>query len=260
MAAIRPARAGESDTTARTIEHVVASIRNAAERREPFLHITFNDAFPADIYAEMIAAMPQRGLYRRMSGRAKNADVRTKIDLFPEWVRQLPDDARPVWRVVGQALTSAPVRAAVMQRLAPALERRFGAADVGMYPVPILTRDVPGYQIGIHPDTRWKAITVQIYLPRDRSIEHVGTVFHTKRPDGTYEVAARMPFRPNSGYAFAVGDDTYHSVDKVGPEVRTRDSIILTYFADRTLAEIAQNRWKRFANYVRAGARALARP
>jgi len=41
--------------------------------------------------------------------------------------------------------------------------------------------------------------------------------------------------------------------------VRTRDSIILTYFADRTLAEIAQNRWKRFANYVRAGARALAR-
>ena len=71
--------------------------------------------------------------------------------------------------------------------------------------------------------------------------------------------AVRLPFWPNSGYAFAVGDDTYHSVDTVGPEVRTRDSIILTYFVDRTLVQVAHNRWKRFGNYLLAEARAVAR-
>ena len=41
-----------------------------------------------------------------------------------------------------------------------------------------------------------------------------------------------MPFSPNTGYAFAVGSDTWHSADPVGPEVKTRDSILHTYFVD----------------------------
>ncbi len=41
-----------------------------------------------------------------------------------------------------------------------------------------------------------------------------------------------MTFAPNTGYAFAVGTDTWHSADAVGPEVKTRDSILLTYFVD----------------------------
>jgi hypothetical protein len=52
-----------------------------------------------------------------------------------------------------------------------------------MYPIPILTRDVPGYRIGIHPDTHWKGMTIQLYLPRDNSIQHVGTIFHKRTGD-----------------------------------------------------------------------------
>jgi hypothetical protein len=248
-----------SDEVERTIDHMTSAIERARESREPFAHIRFDDLFPAGLYARMLDTMPRREHYRGMSGRA-TTDVRTKMDLFPEWIRLLPPESRAIWQVVGKALVSAPVRDAFMRRVAPGLARRFGEgyATVGMYPVPILTRDVAGYSIGVHPDTRWKGITVQIYLPRDRSIEHVGTVFHEKAGDG-YRASVRMPFWPNSGYAFAVGEDTYHSVDPIGPEVRTRDSIILTYFVDRTPLEIAQNRWKRFGNYLLAGARGAAR-
>jgi hypothetical protein len=168
---------------------------------------------------------------------------------------------KPVWHVVGQALCSSEVREAFRRRLAPGLEKRFGDSHRtrGMYPVPILTRDVPGYRIGIHPDTRHKAMTIQIYLPRDRSIEHVGTVFHRRHDDKSYERALQMPFAPNTGYAFAVGKDTYHSVDVVGPEVRTRDSILLTYFVDETWVEVVHNRGKRFGNLVLNEVRSLAR-
>lgn len=246
----------------RTIAHVVSAIESAAASDTPFHHLQIRDVFPADVYAAMLEAMPEARDYRRMSGRAREAKVtRTKIDLFPECIRHLPKAKRGVWDVVGEALCSAPVREAWRKRLAPGLERRFGGVyrEVPMYPVPILTRDIAGYKIGVHPDTRWKGMTIQLYLPRDESIAHVGTIFNRKVGEKKYEVAQRMSFSPNTGYAFAVGPDTYHSVDVVGPEVNTRDSILLTYFVDQTFVQKTQNRWKRFANSMRASAQAIGR-
>ena len=104
-----------------------------------------------------------------------------------------------------------------------------------MYPIPVLTRDIPGYRITPHTDTQWKGMTVQFYLPRDASATHIGTIFHDRAPDGSLPKAMQMRFAPNTGYAFAVGDDTWHSADPVGNEVESRDSILLTYFVDAGL-------------------------
>jgi len=54
----------------------------------------------------------------------------------------------------------------------------------------------------------------------------------------------------NTGYAFAVGDNTWHSADPVGAEVETRDSILLTYFVDAGLLRFLRNRGKRVGNFV----------
>jgi hypothetical protein len=154
--------------------------------------------------------------------------------------------------VVGRTLCSRPVRDAFVRRLAPALERRFGRgyAGTGMFPIPVLTRDIPGYLITPHTDTRWKGITVQLYLPSDRSITHIGTIFHRKLADGTLAKDRQMTFAPNTGYAFAVGTDTWHSADRIGPEVKTRDSILLTYFVDAGVLRYLRNRGKRIGNFA----------
>src|SRR5205814_10237428 len=98
--------------------------------------------------------------------------TRVKVDLFPECIKLLPQAKRNVWLLVGAALSSREVQAAFVARLAPRLERRFGPKfrDVGLYAIPMLTRDVPGYQIPEHTDTHWKGITGQLYLPKDDSI------------------------------------------------------------------------------------------
>jgi hypothetical protein len=119
-----------------------------------------------------------------------------------------------------------------------------------MYPIPILTRDIPGYLITPHTDTQWKGITVQLYLPRDEAHTNIGTIFHEKLADGSMPKRAQMRFAPNTGYAFAVGEDTWHSADAVGPEVTTRDSILLTYFVDSGLLRVLRNRAKRLGNFV----------
>jgi hypothetical protein len=244
------------------IERVRASIAAAVEAAPasdtPFFHLVIDRVFPDDIYAAMLANMPAVSDYRPMHGRSKGHDLddgthtRVKIDLFPEYIRHLPPEKKAVWDIVGRALTSAPVRDAFVRRLAPALERRFGAAyaDVGMFPIPVLTRDIPGYLITPHTDTRWKGITVQLYLPRDRSIAHIGTIFHKKLADGSMPKDKQMSFAPNTGYAFAVGTDTWHSADRIGPEVETRDSILLTYFVDAGALRYFRNRGKRVGNFV----------
>jgi hypothetical protein len=239
-------------------EHVAASVGASPSFDAPFTHLVLDRVFPEEVYAVMLANMPEARDYRPMHGRSKGHDLedgthtRVKIDLFPEYIRHLPPQKRAVWDVVGRALCSRTVKEAFIRKLAPALERRFGAgyAQTGMYPIPILTRDIPGYLITPHTDTRWKGITVQLYLPRDASTTHIGTIFHEKHADGSLPKVKQMKFAPNTGYAFTVGTDTWHSADAVGTEVRTRDSILLTYFVDAGMLRFFRNRGKRVGNFV----------
>jgi hypothetical protein len=251
--------AGASKPAMEALRRFVADSVDAATAFEtPFFHLVFDRVFPEEIYATMLAAMPEASDYRPMHGRSKGHDLadgthtRVKIDLFPEYIRHLPSQKRRVWDIVGRTLCSEPVKDAFVRRLAPALARRFGPdyAKVGFYPIPVLTRDIPGYLITPHTDTHWKGITVQLYLPRDASTTHIGTIFHEKLPAGGLAKRTQMKFAPNTGYAFAVGDDTWHSADRVGPEVKTRDSILLTYFVDAGALRFLRNRGKRFGNFL----------
>jgi hypothetical protein len=252
-------RRGErKQAVARLAKSIAASIDAARAVDTPFFHLEFDHVFPDDIYAQMLALMPQTRDYRPMHGRSKGLDLedgthtRVKIDLFPEYIRNLPPEKKALWDVVGRALCSEPVKQAFMRRLAPGLKKRFGGghAKVGMYPIPILTRDIPGYLIPPHTDTSWKGITVQLYLPADDANTDIGTIFHEKLPDGSMPKKAQMRFAPNTGYAFAVGDDTWHSADPVHNRVKTRDSILLTYFVDQGALRVLRNRAKRVGNFV----------
>ena len=239
-------------------DYIVRSIDTARAVEKPFFHLEFDHVFPADIYAKILALMPESRDYRPMHGRSKGHDLddgthtRVKIDLFPEYIRNLPPEKKVLWDVVGRALCSEKVKQAFIRRLAPGLSKRFGAdfAKVGMYPIPILTRDIPGYLITPHTDTRWKGITVQLYLPSDDANTDIGTIFHDVLPDGSKPKHTQMRFAPNTGYAFAVGSDTWHSADAVHNGVKTRDSILLTYFVDQGVLKVLRNRGKRLGNFV----------
>jgi len=237
---------------------VVDAVNGARLVEAPFHYIEFDQFFPADVYRRIVETMPNASDYRPMSGRAKDdyagagKPSRVKIDLFPEYLRFLPAEKRALWDTVGRVLCSNELQAAFARRLAPGLRLRFGEdrADVGLFPIPVLTRDIAGYKIAPHTDTHWKAITVLIYLPVDESIAHVGTVIHERAADGGLKRLGAAPFKPNSGFAFVVGSESWHSVDEVGPEVTTRDLIILQYFDDSGLLRFFRNRGKRLGNML----------
>src|SRR5207248_6542339 len=114
-------------------EFVADSVRNAREGGVPFYQLEFDRVFPSDFYAEMLRTMPDEIDYRPMSGKSKvgssrldGKPTRTKIDLFPEYIRHLPPAKFVVWDVVGRVLRSDEVKAALIQHLAPCFKRRFG--------------------------------------------------------------------------------------------------------------------------------------
>src|SRR5438128_12017138 len=112
---------------------VVDSVQNAHADDAPFRHLRFDRVFPDDFYVEMLEAMPVAEDYRAMSGKSKMGSsrpdgkpTRAKIDLFPEYIRHLPQTKRAVWDVAGRVLRSKEVGSAFVQRLASGLRRRFG--------------------------------------------------------------------------------------------------------------------------------------
>src|SRR5438309_6155384 len=161
----------QSRSVKNLIDFVVESARAARADDIPFHHLEFDRVFPDDFYRAMLEAMPNESDYRAMSGKSKvgssrpdGKPTRAKIDLFPEYIRHLPSKKRAVWDLAGSVLRSKELEMAFVQRLAPGLERSFGTkfANVRMYPVPILTRDIPGYRVFKHTDSLWKGITVQL--------------------------------------------------------------------------------------------------
>src|SRR6202040_3149611 len=257
----------KSRAVSRLRDFIASSIDSARRVERPFYHLQLERVFPEDVYASMLAAMPVAADYRPLRGQNRcnvlpdGTPTRTKIDLFPEYIRHLPPEKRAIWDAVGWVLRSKALETVFIQMLAPGLKRRFGAnfANVRMYPVPILTRDIPGYRVFKHTDSLWKGITVQLYLPADNSTPHIGTILHELLPDGRKPKKTQLPFAPNTGYAFAVGNDTWHSADPVGPEVKTRDSILLTYFVDAGVLRFLRNRGKRLGNFLLSEAKHAVR-
>jgi hypothetical protein len=115
----------------------------------------------------------------------------------------------------------------------------------------MLLRDLGGYKISIHCDSFRKAITTQYYLPRDESQLHLGTTFHEKRRDGTFEEVTTLEFAPNTGYAFPVVADSWHSVRQMNQDDGERNSLMLIYYVDQGWLGENINRAKRFAEDVR---------
>ena len=140
----RFARHDRRRAVGRLAEFIAQSVDAARAVEKPFFHLEFDRVFPDDIYSKITGvdaghvrlspdARPKQG-----HDLTDGTHTRVKIDLFPEYIRNLPPEKRALWDVVGRALCSEPVKQAFIRRLAPGLSKRFGAdfAKVGHVPDP----------------------------------------------------------------------------------------------------------------------------
>ena len=224
-----------------TIEHapgLAHKIALAPLRTEPFAYIYRQNAFSEARYAELIRQLPDRRFYREMNHpdalQPDGRSARLSFDLFPENIRQLPAAQRAFWTRFTREITAPEVEANYKAKFKKVLEEHCHKKldRIKIRPWPMLLRDIAGYKIAIHPDTPRKAITTQYYLPTDASQVHLGTVLHERLPDGGFAEISTLPFLPNTGYAFAVTRDSWHSVKVMNGMGPPRNTLMVTYYYD----------------------------
>lgn len=230
-------------------QQLVAAVECAELRDQPFEHIYMDDVLDRETYDTLLEAIPERQHYHQLmhqdAVRQDGSSTRLRMYLYPELLRRLPEGQQRAWMPLAQALCSSELELAFKRKFRHALEERFGkpVERIGVYPIPILLRDQPGYRIGIHSDVKRKAITVQFYLPDNESQRHVGTIFHESNEGPGAERTTHMPFLPSSGYAFPVLlTKSWHSAAATTAQDGERISMMVTYYvADSPLQRL---HWK----------------
>ncbi|HEV2596043.1 MAG TPA: hypothetical protein VGU01_12665 [Sphingomicrobium sp.] len=226
------------------LEQIVAAVDRSELRAKPFDHIALSGLLDPACYQALLADMPSRRFYHELKHqdalRKDGSSTRLRMYLYPELLRSLPEEQRAVWIPVAEALCSQELEIAFKRKFRRSLEERFGkpVEKIGLYPIPILLRDQPGYRIGIHSDVKKKAITVQFYLPADERQRHIGTLFHEGKNGEGATKTIQMPFLPASGYAFPVAlTKSWHSAATTTPEDGERVSMMVTYYVADNLVQ-----------------------
>jgi len=223
-------------------KQLVAAVERSELRHKPFDHIYIEQVLDPETYAQLLAAMPDRRFYHdlkhRDAVRKDGSSTRLRMYLYPETLWRLPANLRAIWLPVARALCSRELENVFKRKFRSALEQRFGkpAERIGLYPVPILLRDQPGYKISIHSDVGTKAITVQFYLPADESQRHIGTIFHESDSGAGARQTTQMPFMPATGYAFPVSlTKSWHSAAQTRKADGERVTMMVTYYVAKGL-------------------------
>jgi hypothetical protein len=233
----------------RVLAHLLARIRVAPVWDEPFSHAFFEELFPADVYAALLATLPPAHQYWT-GPREANASyhVRTYYNLTAVGVRRFSAGCRDLWRGVVAALTDPELKRCLYAKLAPDLTRRFGVTAPGIselpgHPRPTLYREVEGYEMPPHPDTLKKVVTMHLYLPADLSQLHLGTALYRREPGPvpvgdwrkSFTIHRQFEFRPNSGYAFVVNNSvsrqSWHGRELLPAGAGVRNTLLNTFYS-----------------------------
>lgn len=242
-----------TDTRREVLEHLLRVVARTPAVHEPFSHIYFENLFPADLYAAMMESLPDPSLYRAINvtkhSRDDGVSTRDVLPLDGDSLCSLNDAQRSVWQTVSSALSAPELKAAVFRKLAPDLSLRFGIPEAEVDKIvtfckPSLMRDLEGYEIPPHPDGRAKIVTMQLYLPKDRTQLGLGTGLYKRKLTslrglvswhGRFAKVKQFPFAPNSGYAFVVSNSrrrkSWHGRERLPEGSGVRNSILNLYFA-----------------------------
>lgn len=230
------------------IKQIVNCINSANCDTEPCENIYMENIFPPEIYKEIIRNLPEDNVLDPIEHpdaiNEKGECTRSLIDVTPKSIERMNINTQNFWMEMMQVFTSPELASSIVSKFNKTLIQRFGDKMPELVAVPIIYRDKAGYRIGIHPDAASKIATLQFYLPEDDSQRHLGTSFH-KRINNDFIKLKKNVFQPNSAYAFVRTDESWHSVDELSQNEKTRNTIALTFYIKGM--EYSSNEYKNFA-------------
>jgi len=227
-------------------DHLLAAIERTPLEQDPFPYVFIEGCFPDDLYRELQAQLPPDAFYEPLihkdSVRDDGTSPRIQASLSEDRMPLLPAGRmRALWTAVTRATQDDRVKLALLRKLEPGIrERHAGPLEaIEAYSRPALNRDVSGYKILPHPDTKAKIMSGLIYFPRADAQRGLGTSLYTPavripglRP--RFRNVKTVPFQANCGLVFAVTKRSFHGREPLPEGCGVRDYLALTYYDDPT--------------------------
>ena len=219
--------------TAAVVDSIVDKINRAPLDFNPTAHFFIENVLPNYLYPKLLSLLPPESSLHPIQHKDAITDdgriTRFLLDITSDTIQRFDDERRVFWGHMIDIYAAEDIKRAILSKFRSELAIRFGKDVPEVVSVPIFYRDMPGYKISVHPDSEDKVATFQFYLPEDLTQRHMGTAFH-KRHGNKFVKIKKIPFVPNSAYAFVRTDESWHSVDQVARNELPRDSLALTLY------------------------------
>ena len=211
-------------------EGVVAeNIARAPLQLFPFPHIYVQDVFPSDFYIDLQHHLPPPDLLVpiQQARGVRGYPQRFVFELSSEKLAAVPEPYRGFWAALAGWMVSGGFAQVVLDKFRTVIEARFKHQQVEFGDEALLVNDHTHYSLGPHTDKQKKVVSVLFYLPRDNKLEKHGTSLYVPSTPGFtckggphypfdgFERVATMPFLPNTMFAFAKTDNSFHGVEPI---------------------------------------------
>lgn len=232
-----------SGTLADIEQHVSYQIANAPVRAYPFPHLYVENVFPEDFYAELLDRLPELSSYQCIE---QGGTVKKTGAYAARHVCRLPEATRgdAFWDELSGWMLGDAFMHLVLEKFRPEVEARFEPGQqVAVSREARLVRDFTTYAISPHTDHPKKLLSFLFYLPRDTRQSHLGTSvyvpsqrgfeFHGGKhlPFEHFRRVATMRYAPNSLFAFARSDVSFHGVEPITDTDVERNLLLYNVYA-----------------------------
>ncbi|RDI39947.1 hypothetical protein [Aquicella lusitana] len=199
----------------------------------PSDNIYMENILPPSLYSQILANLPADHDYDFINHPdavlPDGTITRKLLDLSDESIKRMKSADQDFWKELKNIFVSEQLLKILVSKFRDRINDRYGPRWPEMVIVPILYRDFAGYKINVHTDAPYKIATMQFYLPKDHTQIHLGTSFHQKI-DGKFYLLKTNLFKPNSAYAFARTETSWHSVKQLANHESRRDTLALTIY------------------------------
>ena len=203
-------------------EYVIKKIIDALIIKEPYPHILISEIFPDEFYSVLLEQIPKVSAYTPKTKYGKTMTLEN-FDILDE-------EKKKFWKEVYGFLRS--------DKFASILLKKFNISKNGVSDL-FLHKDLENFEFRPHRDTHSKLVTYLFYLPEDSSLSQLGTHMlvpkkgvvikkTTEHQDWElFETVKMSEYVPNSFFAFAPHENSFHAVKIDFPEdsVKKRDTI-----------------------------------
>ena len=245
------------------IDHINKKLLSTELETDPWVYKFIDNIFPEEFYTEIINALPSSNFYKsrtEIDQKAKETNYNKERFVFilnAVNLKTLSKAQNIFWSSLATIIFNDSILKNVlnifketieqrMKNLSEIEKKKLGLKNYRIYKKAEIVKDFKKYHLGAHTDNFNKFITFLFYLPKDKSLENLGTSIYKKKieiplnevakhqskeeTESNFTKIKTCKFHPNSLLIFPRTNDSFHGVDEINIEAKERDLLLLNYY------------------------------